>query len=91
MIEIEPTKREETVNAYKTYAEIDASGRMVIESLPFPKGALLEVLIVDQNRQPSERAASWQALMRHVQDLPQSKNISEKDIAAEIHEVRSTR
>ncbi|MBT8419362.1 MAG: hypothetical protein KJO08_00715 [Gammaproteobacteria bacterium] len=78
-------------NAYKTYAEIDVSGRMVLEGLPFPKGALLEVLIVDQSRQPNERATSWQALMRHVQDLPQSKDISEEDIAREIDHVRGAR
>jgi len=79
------------MNAYKTYAQIDASGRMVIESLPFPKGVLLEVLIVDQSHQPNERTTSWQALMDHVQSLPQSKTISGEDIAHEIDEVRSAR
>jgi len=42
-------------------------------------------------RKAQKRAASWRALMRHVQSLPQSKNISEKDIAYEIDQVRNAR
>jgi hypothetical protein len=38
------------MKAYKTYAEVDSSGRLVLDRLPFQKGALLEVLIVDQSR-----------------------------------------
>nr|VFJ96948.1 MAG: Putative addiction module component [Candidatus Kentron sp. H]VFJ97595.1 MAG: Putative addiction module component [Candidatus Kentron sp. H]VFK02995.1 MAG: Putative addiction module component [Candidatus Kentron sp. H] len=38
-----------------------------------------------------KRAASWQALMRHVQGLTQSKDISEEDIAIEIDQVRNAR
>jgi hypothetical protein len=79
------------MNAYKTYAQIDASGRMVLEDLPFRAGTLVEVLLVDQARQAEERAASWQALMRHVQGLPQSQDITEDDIAAEVEAVRSGR
>ncbi|VFN01143.1 MAG: hypothetical protein BECKG1743D_GA0114223_103267 [Candidatus Kentron sp. G] len=78
-------------NAYKTYAEVDGSGRMVLDGLPFQQGALLEVLIFEQGRQPKGRVDSWQALMRHVRSLPQSENISEEDIAREIDEVRNAR
>jgi len=79
------------MNTYKTYAEIDASGRVVLEGLPFRKGTLVEVLLVDQSRQPEERAESWRALMRHVQGLPQSATISDEDIAAEIKQARNPR
>ncbi|OGT91550.1 MAG: hypothetical protein A2286_14025 [Gammaproteobacteria bacterium RIFOXYA12_FULL_61_12] len=79
------------MNTYKTYAEIDASGRVVLEGLPFRKGTLVEVLLVDQSRHPEERAESWRALMRHVQGLPQSANISDEYIAAEIKQVRNAR
>lgn len=79
------------MNAYKTYVQIDASGRLVLEDLPFHPGALVEVLLVDQSRQPSERMESWKALMRHVQSLPQSQALSDADIAAEIEAVRKQR
>jgi hypothetical protein len=77
------------MNAYKTYAQIDASGRIVLEGLPFSAGSLLEIVIVDQSHQPEERVQNWHALMRHVQGLPQSQGISDEDIAAEIEAHRS--
>lgn len=48
-------------------------------------------MIIEQSRQPEERVSSWQALMRHVQDLPQSSAFSDEDIEAEVDKVRSTR
>jgi len=53
------------MNAYKTYAEVDSSGRLVLDSLPFQKGVLLEVLIVDQSMPRDEKVSSWQTFMRH--------------------------
>ena len=76
------------MNTYQTYAQLDASGRLVLEGLPFNKGALLEVLVVDQTQQPEERADSWRALMRHVQGLPQAQGLTDADIAAEIEAQR---
>lgn len=72
------------MNTYKTYVQIDDSGRLVLEGLPFPVGTLVEVLLVDQSRGPEERRESWQALMRHVQELPSSRSISDEEIEAEI-------
>ncbi len=77
------------MNTYKTYVQIDASGRLVLEGLPFPEGSLLEVLVVDQSQQPEERVESWRALMRHVQSLPESKRITDEQITAEIDAQRS--
>ena len=60
------------MNTYKNYAQIDASGRLVLEGMPFSAGSPLEILVVDQTHQPEEGVESWRALMRHVQGLPQS-------------------
>lgn len=79
------------MNAYKTYIRMDASSRVVLEGMPFPEGTLLEVLVVDQTRQPEERTESWRALMRHVQSLPQSATLTDEEIAAEIDAQRSER
>ena len=79
------------MNTYKTYVQCDASGRVVLEGLPFPAGALLEVLVVDQSHRPEERVESWRALMRHVQELPQSQTVTDKGIAAAIAAQRSRR
>jgi hypothetical protein len=78
------------MNAYKTYVEVDASGRVVLEHLPFPGGALVEVLIVDQRAELGD-VESWRALFKHIQGLPQSKTITDADIAQEIDAYRSGR
>lgn len=77
------------MNTYKTYVQVDASGRVVLDGLPFRAGSLVEVLVVDQSRQPAERADSWRALMRHVQGLPQSQAVTDEEIAAEIEAQRN--
>ena len=78
------------MNTFKTYAQIDASGRLVLEGLPFREGALVEVLVVDQSHRPEERVDAWRALMHHIQGLPQSKSTTDAEIAAEIDAERST-
>ena len=77
------------MNTYKTYVQCDASGRVVLEGLPFSAGALLEVLVVDQSHRPEERVESWRALMRHVQGLAPSQEITDDEIVAEIAAQRS--
>ena len=79
------------MNAYKTYAQIDASGRMVLENLPFRQGTVVEVLVVDQDRRSGVGAEGWRDLMRHVQGLPQSRLITDEEIAAEVDSVRNAR
>ncbi|MFM8333142.1 MAG: hypothetical protein ACKN9T_15765 [Candidatus Methylumidiphilus sp.] len=72
------------MQTYKTYARVEATGKMVLADLPFAEGTLVEVLVVNQTRTPAEREESWRALMRHVQQLPQSQALSDEDIAVEI-------
>ena len=78
------------MNAYKTYVEVGASGRVVLEHLPFPQGALVEVLVVDQRTEPGE-AENWRVLFKEIQALPQSQAITDAEIAKEIDDYRSGR
>jgi len=78
------------MNAYKTYVEVDSAGRVVLEDLPFRKGSLVEVLVVDQSPEAGE-VESWRALFKHIQSLPQSQSITDEDIAKEIDDFRSGR
>lgn len=79
------------MQAYKTFATIDPSGRVVLEHLPFSAGTLVEVLVVDSARAPSVREEQWGSLMKHVQNRPENAAISEADIVSEIAQVRETR
>jgi len=78
------------MNAYKTYVEVDPSGRVVLEHLPFHAGALVEVLVVDQTPETGE-VESWRALFKHIRGLPQSRSITDEDIVKEIDDYRSGR
>ena len=78
------------MNAYKTYVEVGASGRVVLEHLPFPKGALVEVLVVDQRTEPGE-VESWRTLFKQIQALPQSQAMTDAEIAEETDDYRSAR
>ncbi len=76
------------MQAYKTYARVQASGELAIGQLPFAPGALVEVLVVGAERNAVEREQEWGRLMQTVQNLPQAQAISDADIAAEIDTVR---
>jgi hypothetical protein len=79
------------MQAYKTYARVQASGELAIGQLPFAPGSLVEVLIVGAERNAVEREQEWGRLMQTVQALPQALSISEADIAAEIDAARASR
>lgn len=78
------------MNAYKAYVEVGASGRVVMEHLPFPKGALVEVLVVDQRTQPGE-IENWRALFKEIQALPQSQAMTDAEIVKEIDDYQGGR
>jgi hypothetical protein len=82
--------QEAHMNAYKTYAEVDEQGRLVVEGVPFRAGALVEVLLIDSQTGADDPHA-WRALFEHIRSLPQSREITEADIAEEIEAYRSER
>ena len=79
------------MQAYKTYARVQASGELAIGPLPFAPGSLVEVLIVGAERNALGREQEWGRLMQTVQALPQAQSISDADIAAEIDAARASR
>ncbi|WP_058553935.1 hypothetical protein [Thiohalocapsa sp. ML1] len=78
------------MNAFKTYAEVDEQGRLVVEGVPFRAGSLVEVLLVDSQADAYD-PNTWRALFEHIRSLPQSRGITEADIAEEIDAYRSGR
>lgn len=79
------------MQAYKTYARVQASGELAIGQLPFAPGALVEVLVVGAERDAGEREREWGRLMQTVQGLPQAQEVNDAVIAAEIDAVRQAR
>lgn len=79
------------MQAYRTYARVQASGDLAIGQLPFAPGDLVEVLVVGIKRSAIEREQEWGRLMQTVQNLPQVQEISDADIQVEIDAVRQAR
>lgn len=79
------------MQAYKTYARVQSSGQLALGRVPFPEGALVEVLVVEASPAPGECVEAWRELMRAMQALPQAQGLDEADIAAEIDAVRAGR
>lgn len=79
------------MQAYKTYARVQASGDLALGQLPFAPGSLVEVLVVGAERNAAEREQEWGRLMQTVQSLPQAQSISDADISAEVDAARAAR
>lgn len=78
------------MNAFKTYAEVDDRGRLVVDGVPFRAGSLLEVLLVDAQADAAD-PESWRALFAQIRSLPQSQGLTDADLTDEIDAWRSGR
>ncbi len=75
--------------AYKSYATVESSGELTVQNIPFKAGEPVEIVIMSMRRSSSEKVAEWISLMRDVQELKCSGNISDEDINNEINAHRS--
>ncbi len=76
------------MRAYRTHLTVKDPKRVVLTDLPFRAGQRIEVLIL---REDSSAVRDFELLLKETQSLPQSRAISETDIAAEIAAYRSVR
>lgn len=76
------------MRAYRTHLTVKDPKRVVLTDLPFRAGQRIEVLIL---REDSSAVRDFELLLKETQSLPQSRAISEADIAAEIAAYRSVR
>jgi len=80
--------REIVMNTFKTFAEIDGQRRLVVEDVPFPPGALVEVMLVDSHGDTAD-ADRWWAFFKSLQARSQARGLTDADIQAEIDAYRS--
>ena len=76
------------MRVYRTHLTVKDPKRVVLTDLPFRAGQRIEVLIL---REDSSAVRDFELLLKETQSLPQSRAISETDIAAEIAAYRSVR
>jgi len=77
--------------AYKSYATIKDPARLELTGLPFRPGQRVEVLVIAEDDERSERVEKLGELFKMTQALPQAQAISEEMIAEEIAEYRFRR
>ena len=77
--------------ACKRYATIKDPARLELTGLPFRTGQRVEVVVIADDEERSERIEELRALFKSTQALPAAQDISEELIAEEVTEYRAGR
>ena len=77
--------------AYRKKIRIDDPKRTILTDLPFRAGALVEVLVIEDEEEHRARIEEFKQLLKDTQALPQAQTITEAEIAAEISAQREGR
>ena len=78
------------MNALRTYTQINDYGNIILENLPFEKGAFVEILILPALNDEMALVKDWSNLFKDIQSNDISIRIDEKDIDFEIQEYRNS-
>jgi hypothetical protein len=79
------------MRAYKKYVVIEDSHRVVLSDLPFEAGQRVEIVMIADEPQAAARLETLHTLLTSTQALPQTRTLTEADIAAEVAAARTGR
>jgi hypothetical protein len=79
------------MNTVTKKIKVKAGGWLTIQAPPELENQEVEVIIIPQRANSSERVAAWRRLSQDAQDLTDSKNITEEEIQKEIDDYRAGR
>jgi len=68
----------------KMQTEVQNSGQIVLEGLPFKKGEIVDIIIVTKN-EIMDRLKEWKMLLKVTQTHVQEYDVTEQDIEEEIN------
>ncbi len=77
--------------AYKQYVTINDPAKIELTCLPFRKGQRVEVVMIAEEDDRSDRVEELRGLFRRTQALPQIQAVSDDMIAEEIEKYRAGR
>ncbi len=77
------------MKTYRITLTIDDPQEVVLKNLPFDRGQSVEIVVVPHNWADGESAAKLRALFKETQALPQSRALTEDDIAADVAAYRA--
>lgn len=72
----------------RTYAQINESGNLILENLPFSKGEFVEVLVFSSKNETNSTVEAWKKLFKNIQKNPASMDITDEIIQDEIYKFR---
>lgn len=79
------------MNTVTKKTKVEADGWLKVQAPAELENQEVDVIIVPQRPLAAERLAAWQDLVEKVQNLPDSKTITEEEIQKEIDDCRAER
>ena len=79
------------MNTVTKKIRVESDGWLKIQAPPELENQEVDVIIVPQRPPAVERLAAWRGLCKEIQNLPDSKEITEDDVQKEIDDYRTER
>ena len=79
------------MNTVTKKTRVEPDGWLKVQAPPELQNQEVDVIIVPQRPPAAERLTAWQSLSDEIQNLPDSKEITDEDIQKEIEDYRAGR
>jgi hypothetical protein len=79
------------MNTVTKKTRVEPDGWLKVQAPPELQDQEVDVIIVPQRPPAAERLTGWQRLSDEIQNLPDSKEITDEDIQKEIEDYRAGR
>jgi hypothetical protein len=79
------------MNTVTKKTRVEPDGWLKVQAPPELQDQEVDVIIVPQRPPAAERLTAWQRLSDEIQNLPDSKEITDEDIQKEIEDFRAGR
>jgi hypothetical protein len=79
------------MNTVTKKTRVEPDGWLKVQAPPELQDQEVDVIIVPQRPPAAERLTAWQRLSDEIQNLPDSKEITDEDIQKEIEDYRAGR
>ena len=79
------------MNTVTKKTKVDPNGWLKVQAPPELENQEVDVIIVPQRPPAAERLAGWRRLSEEIQNLPDSREITDEDIQKEIDDYRAGR
>ena len=79
------------MNTVTKKTKVEPDGWLKVQAPPELENQEVDVIIVPQRPPASERLGAWNRLANEIQNLPNSKEITDADIQKEIDDYRAGR